>query len=156
MDRRACFDYPCDPLTNGLCPERTNNMTNIPTSLVTKFATLTNEIEEAIRQDEREKMLREQVEIRARASEAFLDMVFADHKGKGIRQLVKRPKPNSKVGKLFTCLATRTYAVNRDTLARHSGMTRGSVQKGIQELRGRGYTIECNRRGSKPKYKLVA
>ena len=101
-------------------------------------------------------MLTQLAAEREASAQEFLDMVFKDRKGEGIRQLVQRPKPNSKVGKLFTCLATRTYAVNRDTLARHSGMTRGSVQKGIQELRGRGYTIECNRRGSKPKYKLVA
>jgi len=80
--------------------------------------------------------------------------VFADRNGEQTR--IKRPKPDSKLGRLHGCLASRTYGVNRDTLVRLSGMTLASVQKGIQELRQRGYTIECNRQGTKPKYKLVA
>ncbi len=84
----------------------------------------------------------------------FLADIFADRNGEQTR--TKRPKPNSKLGRLFGCLASRTYAVNRDTLVRHSGMTPASVHKGIQELRERGYSIECVRQGTKPKYKLVA
>ncbi len=143
-------------------------MTNIPAKLVAEFATISNRIEEAIRQDERHKLLQQlakeggdhlKEQIRQEQYQKHLTAIadiFADRKGEQTVSRVKRPKPDSKLGRLHGCLASRTYAVNRDTLVRHSGMTLASVQKGIQELRERGYTIECNRRGNKPKYKLVA
>jgi len=131
-------------------------MTNIPAKLVAEFATISDRIEEAIRQDERHKVLTQLATEREAGARAFLDAVFADRNGEQTVSRVKRPKPNSKLGRLHGCLASRTYGVNRDTLVRLSGMTSASVQKGIQELRERGYTIECNRQGTKPKYKLVA
>jgi hypothetical protein len=129
-------------------------MSNIPPKLIKEFATITSRIEEAIRMDERHNILTRMAAEREADARRFLADIFADRNGEQTR--IKRPKPNSKLGRLFGCLASRTYAVNRDTLVRLSGMTSASVQKGIQELRERGYTIECNRRGNKPKYKLVA
>ena len=124
-------------------------------------------IEEAIRQDERQKLLqqlakeggdlKEQIrqELYQKHLTAIAD-VFAYRNGEQTQSSGDRTKPNSKLGRLFGCLASRTYAVNRDTLVRLSGMTPVSVHQGIQELRQRGYTIECNRQGTKPKYKMVA
>ena len=113
-------------------------------------------IEEAIRQDERHNILTRMASEREAGARQFLADIFADRKGEQTVSRVNRPKPNSKLGRLFGCLASRTYAVNRDTLVRHSGMTSVSVHQGIQQLRQRGYTIECKRQGTKPKYKLVA
>jgi hypothetical protein len=129
-------------------------MSNIPPKLIKEFATITSRIEEAIRMDERHNILTRMAAEREADARRFLADIFADRNGEQTR--IKRPKPNSKLGRLFGCLASRTYAVNRDTLVRHSGMTPVSVHQGIQQLRQRGYTIECNRQGTKPKYKLVA
>ena len=129
-------------------------MSNIPPKLIKEFATITSRIEEAIRMDERHNILTRMAAEREADARRFLADIFADRNGEQTR--IKRPKPNSKLGRLFGCLASRTYAVNRDTLVRHSGMTPVSVHQGIQQLRHRGYTIECNRQGTKPKYKLVA
>ena len=142
-------------------------MTNIPAKLVAEFATISDRIEEAIRQDERHKLLQRMAKEGGDLKEQILQEqyqkhltaiadIFADRKGEQPVSRVKRPKPNSKLGRLHGCLASRTYGVNRDTLVRLSGMTPVSVHQGIQQLRQRGYTIECNRQGTKPKYKLVA
>jgi len=137
-------------------------MSNIPPKLIKEFATITSRIEEAIRQDERHNILTRMASEREADARRFLADIFADRKGEqtvsggNLVGRIKRPKPNSKLGRLFGCLASRTYAVNRDTLVRHSGMTPVSVHQGIQQLRQRGYTIECNRQGTKPKYRLVA
>ena len=64
---------------------------------------------------------------------------------------------NSKLGKLYRCLASRTYAVTKNTLARESGMTNKSVYQGISTLRGKGYKIESVfGKGSKARYKLAS
>ena len=153
-------------------------MFNLPPKLRAELHSIEGRIEEAIRQDERQKLLqqlakeggdlKEQIrqELYQKHLTAIAD-VFADRNGKQTQSSGDRtkpnsklgrdrPKPNSKLGRLFGCLASRTYAVNRDTLVRLSGMTPVSVHQGIQELRQRGYTIECNRQGTKPKYKMVA
>jgi hypothetical protein len=131
-------------------------MSNIPPKLIKEFATITSRIEEAIRMDERHNILTRMAAEREADARRFLADIFSDRNGEQTVSRVKRPKPNSKLGRLHGCLASRTYAVNRDTLVRHSGMTPASVHKGIQELRERGYSIECVRQGTKPKYKLVA
>lgn len=129
-------------------------MSNIPPKLIKEFATITSRIEEAIRIDERHNILTRMAAEREADARRFLADIFSDRNGEQTR--IKRPKPNSKLGRLHGCLASRTYGVNRDTLVRLSGMTPASVHKGIQELRERGYSIECVRQGTKPKYKLVA
>ena len=131
-------------------------MFNLPSKLRADLHSIEARIEEAIRQDERRVVLTRMAAEREADARRFLADIFADRKGEQTVSRVNRPKPNSKLGRLFGCLSSRTYGVNRDTLVRLSGMTLASVQKGIQELRERGYTIECNRRGNKPKYKLVA
>ena len=129
-------------------------MFNLPSKLRSDLHIIEARIEEAIRMDERHNILTRMASEREADARRFLADIFADRNGEQTR--IKRPKPNSKLGRLHGCLASRTYGVNRDTLVRLSGMTSASVQKGIQELRERGYTIECNRQGTKPKYKLVA
>ena len=143
-------------------------MFNLPSKLRADLHSIEARVEEAIRQDERHKLLQQlakeggdhlKEQIRQEQYQKHLTAIadiFADRKGEQTVSRVKRPKPNSKLGRLHGCLASRTYAVNRDTLVRHSGMTPVSVHQGIQQLRQRGYTIECNRQGTKPKYKLVA
>jgi len=131
-------------------------MFNLPSKLRAELHSIEGRIEEAIRQDERRAVLTRMAAEREADARRFLADIFADRNGEQTVSRVNRPKPNSKLGRLFGCLASRTYAVNRDTLVRHSGMTPVSVHQGIQQLRQRGYTIECNRQGTKPKYRLVA
>ena len=66
-------------------------------------------------------------------------------------------RQGSKLHKLFRALATRKHGLNIKSLVRESGMTEKSVHKGIQQLRGEGYKIVCNRKGlRRPKYKLAS
>ena len=127
-------------------------MSNIPTKLVAEFAELTNRIEEAIRQDERHKVLTQ-----------LSKELFADKNGEKTREAARSVRQrrgfhaNSKLGKLYRCLARRTYAVTKNTLIRETGMTKGSVYQGISTLREKGYKVETVfRKGAKSAYKLVA
>jgi len=64
---------------------------------------------------------------------------------------------DSKLGKLYRCLAYRSYPVTKNTLCRESGMTPLSVYKGIQTLRRKGYQIETlSGFGIKRRYKLAS
>ena len=138
-------------------------MTNIPAKLVAEFATISNRIEEAIRQDERHKVLTQLATEREAGARAFLDAVFADRNGEqtsGAAKSVRQRRgfhSGSKLGKLYRCLASRTYAVTKNTLMRETGMTTGGVYQGIAKLRGKGYKIDAVfGNGSKARYKLVA
>ena len=131
-------------------------MTNIPAKLIAEFATITSRIEEAIRQDERHKLLQRM------ANE------YQDRNGEtsGLILGIRRRKsfgsggdfmPTSKLGKLYRCLAYRSYAVTKNTLCRESGMTTQSVYQGIATLREKGYKIETVfGKGSKARYKLAS
>ena len=131
-------------------------MTNIPAKLIAEFATLTGRIEEAVRQDERQKLLqRMAAEYQDRNGETVTGGRIKDD----IVLLRQRRgfHASSKLGKLYRCLASRTYAVTKNTLARESGMTNKSVYQGISTLRGKGYKIESVfGRGSKARYRLAS
>ena len=155
-------------------------MTNIPAKLVAEFATISDRIEEAIRQDERHKLLQQlakeggehlKEQIRQEQYQKHLTAIadiFADRNGEtsslnlgasAAKKLRQRRgfHATSKLGKLYRCLASRTYAVTKNTLARESGMTNKSVYQGISTLRGKGYKIESVfGKGSKARYKLAS
>ena len=127
-------------------------MSNIPSNLVSELLTLSDKFEEYFRQDERQKVLTQ-----------LSKELFADKNGEKTRHAAKSVRlrrgvhSGSKLGKLYRCLASRTYAVNKDTLIRETGMTVGSVYTGIKTLREKGYKIETVfRKGAKSAYKLVA
>ena len=127
-------------------------MSNIPSNLVNELMTLADKFEEYYRQDERQKVLSQ-----------LSKELFADKNGEKTRdaarsvRLRRRFHSTSKLGKLYRCLASRTYAVNKDTLIRETGMTVGTVYQGIRTLREKGYKIETVfRKGAKSAYKLVA
>jgi len=143
-------------LTNGRCPERNQPMTNIPAKLIAEFATLTGRIEEAVRQDERHKLLqRMAAEYQDRNGETS-SLNLGDSAAKKLRQR-RGFHADSKLGKLYRCLAYRSYAVTKNTLCRESGMTPLSVYKGIQTLRRKGYQIETvSGHGLKRRYKLAS
>ena len=126
-------------------------MTNIPAKLIAEFATLTGRIEEAVRQDERQKLLqRMAAEYQDRNGEQTSGAVQSVRLRRGFHS-------GSKLGKLYRCLASRTYAVTKNTLARESGMTNKSVYQGISTLRGKGYKIESVfGKGSKARYRLAS
>jgi len=125
-------------------------------------------IEEAIRQDERHNILTQMATEREANGRQFLADIFGDRNGEtsslnlgasAAKKLRQRRgfHANSKLGKLYRCLASRTYAVTKNTLARESGMTNKSVYQGISTLRGKGYKIESVfGRGSKARYKLAS
>ena len=127
-------------------------MSNIPQNLVTELMTLADKFEEYYRQDERQKVLTQ-----------LSKELFADKNGENTRLAAKSVRQRrgfhsgGKLGKLYRCLACRTYAVNKDTLVRETGMTVGSIYTGIRTLREKGYKIETVfRKGAKSAYKLVA
>jgi len=131
-------------------------MTNIPAKLIAEFATLTGRIEEAVRQDERHKLLqRMAAEYQDRNGETS-SLNLGDSAAKKLRQR-RGFHADSKLGKLYRCLAYRSYAVTKNTLCRESGMTPLSVYKGIQTLRRKGYQIETvSGHGLKRRYKLAS
>jgi|TARA_R100000081_G_scaffold78731_1_gene45351 biotin operon repressor len=127
-------------------------MSNIPQNLVTELMTLADKFEEYYRQDERQKVLTQ-----------LSRELFADKNGEKTREAARSVRlrrgfhASSKLGKLYRCLARRTYAVNKDTLIRETGMTKGSVYTGIKTLREKGYKIETVfRKGAKSAYKLAS
>ena len=127
-------------------------MSNIPTNLVNELMTLADKFEEYFRQDERRKVLTQQSKE-----------LCADKNGEKTRHAAKSVRQRrgfhsgSKLGKLYRCLASRTYAVNKDTIIRETGMTVGTVYQGIRTLREKGYKIETVfRKGAKSAYKLGA
>ena len=138
-------------------------MTNIPSNLVSELMNLADKFEEYYRQDERQKVLSQLVSEREAGARRFLDAVFADKNGEQTNKAAKSVRQRrgfhsgSKLGKLYRCLASRTYAVNKDTLIRETGMTKLSVYQGISTLREKGYKVETVfRKGAKSAYKLVA
>ena len=142
--------------TNARWAERNQPMSNIPAKLVAEFATITNRIEEAIRQDERHKLLQRMAAIFADRNGETSSLNLGASAAKKLRQR-RGFQATSKLGKLYRCLASRTYAVTKNTLARESGMTNKSVYQGISTLRGKGYKIESVfGKGSKARYKLAS
>src|SRR5210317_1702314 len=128
-------------------------MAKLPTKLITEFATLTDRMEQAIRDDERANVLREINERQQEAAQRFLAAIFEDRNGEtsslnlgdsAAKKLRQRRgfHADSKLGKLYRCLAYRKYAVTKNTLMRESGMAPLSVYKGIQTLRRKGYNIQ--------------
>ena len=120
---------------------------------------LSDKFEEYYRQDERQKILSQIADREQR----LLNVIFADKNGEqtsGAAKSVRQRRgfhANSKLGKLYRCLARRTYAVTKNTLIRETGMTKGSVYQGISTLREKGYKVETVfRKGAKSAYKLVA
>ena len=142
--------------TNARWAERNQPMTNIPAKLIAEFATLTGRIEEAVRQDERHKLLqRMAAEYQDRNGETS-SLNLGDSAAKKLRQR-RGFHADSKLGKLYRCLAYRSYAVTKNTLCRESGMTPLSVYKGIQTLRRKGYDIQTvSGHGIKRRYKLAS
>ena len=131
-------------------------MTNIPAKLIAEFATITSRIEEAIRQDERHKLLQRMAnEYQDRNGETS-GLNLGDSAAKKLRQR-RGFHATSKLGRLYRCLAYRSYAVTKNTLCRESGMTTQSVYQGIATLREKGYKIETVfGKGSKARYKLAS
>lgn len=126
-------------------------MFNLPEKLRADLHSIEARIEEAIRQDERQKLLhRMAAEYKDRNGEQTSGAAKSVRQRRGFHS-------GSKLGKLYRCLASRTYAVTKNTLARESGMTNRSVYQGISTLRGKGYKIESVfGRGSKARYKLAS
>jgi hypothetical protein len=136
-------------------------MAKLPTNLITEFATLTDRMEQAIRDDERGKVLREINERQQAAAQRFLAAIFEDRNGEktvGQRGKDRRGfRPNSSLGRVYRCLACRNHGINKKTLVRETGMTDKAVEVAIYKLRKQGYKIECNRIGyQRPKYRLAS
>ena len=154
-------------------------MFNLPQTLRADLHSIEARIEEAIRQDERQKLLQQlakeggdlKEQIRQEQYQKHLTAIadiFADRNGEtsslnigdsAAKKLQQRRgfHATSKLGKLYRCLASRTYAVTKNTLCRESGMNARGVYQGISTLRDQGYQIETIfGRGSKARYKLAS
>ena len=136
---------------------------------------LADKFEEYYRQDERHKLLNQlakeggehlKEQIRQEQYQKHLTAIadiFADRNGEqtsGAAKSVQQRRgfhSNSKLGKLYRCLAHRKYAVTKDTLMRESGMTAQSVYQGIATLREKDYKIQTIfGKGSKARYRLAS
>ena len=125
-------------------------------------------MEQAVRDDERATVLRELNQRQQEAAQLFMEAIFADRNGEtsslnlgdsAAKKLRQRRgfHADSKLGKLYRCLAYRSYPVTKNTLIRESGMTPLSFQKAIQTLREKGYKIETlSGYGAKRRYKLAS
>ena len=155
-------------------------MFNLPQTLRADLHNIEARIEEAIRQDERHELLQQlakeggdhlKEQLRQKLYRKHLTAIadiLAERNGEtsslnlgasAAKKLQQRRgfHATSKLGKLYRCLASRTYAVTKNTLARESGMTNKSVYQGISTLRGKGYKIESVfGKGSKARYKLAS
>jgi len=136
-------------------------MTKIPTNLITEFATLTDRMEQAIRDDERGQVLREINERQQAAAQRFLAAIFADRNGEktvGQRGKDRRGfRPNSALARVYRCLASRKHGINIRTISRECGMTEKAVRNAVFRLRQGGYSIACDRVGyQRPKYRLAS
>ena len=131
-------------------------MFNLPQTLRADLHNIEARIEGAIRQDERHKLLqRMAAEYQDRNGETS-SLNLGDSAAKKLRQR-RGFHASSKLGKLYRCLAYRSYAVTKNTLCRESGMTPLSVYKGIQTLRRKGYDIQTVAgHGLKRRYKLAS
>ena len=98
-------------------------MTNIPAKLVAELMSLSDKFEEYYRQDERQKILSQIADREQR----LLNVIFADKNGEQTDKAVKSVRQlrgfhsSSKLGKLYRCLAYRSYAVTKNTLCRERG-----------------------------------
>ena len=130
-------------------------MFNLPTKLRADLHNIEARIEEAIRQDERQKLLHRMAnEYQDRNGETS-SLNLGTSAVKKLRQR-RGFHASSKLGKLYRCLAYRTYAVTKNTLMRESGMTEKGVYQGIATLR-KQYEIETVfGKGSKARYKLAS
>jgi len=131
-------------------------MFNLPQTLRAELHSIEGRIEEAIRQDERQKLLQR---IAAEYQDRNGETSSLNLGASAAKKLQQRRgfHATSKLGKLYRCLASRTYAVTKNTLARESGMTNKSVYQGISTLRGKGYKIESVfGKGSKARYRLAS
>ena len=131
-------------------------MFNLPQTLRADLHNIEARIEEAIRQDERQKLLqRMAAEYQDRNGETS-SLNIGDSAAKKLRQR-RGFHASSKLGKLYRCLASRTYAVTKNTLCRESGMTEKGVYQGIAKLRSHNYQIETIfGKGSKARYRLAS
>ncbi len=139
-------------------------MFNLPQTLRADLHNIEARIEEAIRQDERQKILSQIADREQR----LLNVIFADRNGEtsslnlgtsAAKKLRQRRgfHATSKLGKLYRCLAYRSYAVTKNTLMRESGMSKQSVYQGIATLREKGYKIDTVfNKGAKARYRLAS
>lgn len=131
-------------------------MFNLPSTLLADLHSIETRIEEAIRQDERHKLLQRLADEYQDRNGETSSLNLGDSAAKKLRQR-RGFHADSKLGKLYRCLAYRSYAVTKNTLMRESGMTPLSVYKGIQTLRRKGYNIQTVAgHGIKRRYKLAS
>ena len=131
-------------------------MFNLPQTLRADLHNIEARIEEAIRQDERQKLLQQLGNVYQDRNGETSGLNLGTSAAKKLRQR-RGFHATSKLGKLYRCLAYRSYAVTKNTLCRESGMTPLSVYKGIQTLRRKGYQIETvSGHGLKRRYKLAS
>jgi len=124
---------------------------NINPELIKQFMKLSDDFEQDIRKDERQKV-REQLLARIAAE------TDPQRRGVGQRGPDKRAfRPNSSMARVYRCLSSRKHGVNIKTLSRESGLTISAVRNSINRLRASGYSIRCDRVGyQRPKYRLAS
>lgn len=129
-------------------------MTKLPKTLIRRFMQLSDEFEEAIRADERER-------IASRVTAPSREVLFpmTDMHGEPLQEVAPQPITPQQRAKLPRSLArtlhvmqSRRYPVTAATLARECKTTKGAILKRLSDLRRRGYVIE---RGRTTRFNIV-
>ena len=121
-------------------------MTNIPKNLIRRFMQLSDDFEEAIRADERQRIAAAAEPVR----QETLYPITGLH-GEPLHEIAPQPvtvstkKMPPSLAKVLRVLRARTYGVTAATLARECDTTKGAILKRLSDLRQRGYVIEKGR-----------
>ena len=120
-------------------------MTNIPKNLIRRFMQLSDDFEEAIRADERQR-----IAAKVNAGQETLYPITGLH-GEPLHEVAPQPvtvstkkMPRSLV-RVLQVMRDRSYPVTAATLARECDTTKGAILKRLSDLRQRGYVIEKGR-----------
>ena len=142
-------------------------MTNIPKTLIRRFMQLSDDFEEAIRADERQRIaakfampLAAELTAAEPVGQETLYPITGLH-GEPLHEIAPQPvritpqqraKLPRSLQRVLHVMETRRYPVTAATMARECGTTKGAILKRLSDLRKRGYVIE---KGRTTRFRLV-
>ena len=134
-------------------------MTNLPKNLIRRFMQLSDDFEEAIRADERQRIAAKFTAAEPVKQETLYPITGLH--GEPLHEIAPQPvritpqqraKLPRSLQKVLHVMETRRYPVTAATMARECGTTKGAILKRLSDLRKRGYVIE---KGRTTRFRLV-
>ena len=134
-------------------------MTNIPKTLIRRFMQLSDDFEEAIRADERQRIAAKFTAAEPVEPETLYPITGLH--GEPLHEVAPQPvritpqqraKLPRSLQRVLHVMETRRYPVTAATMARECGTTKGAILKRLSDLRKRGYVIE---KGRTTRFRLV-